>query len=150
MIYCLDTNIIISVMRKKSRVINTLKNKNIEDLCISDIVRAELYLGCLKSDHPNQERAKVDHIIDPVSWIPFGDDAAEHYASIRNELERTGSMIGPNDLLIAATSRSIGATMVTTNTKGLVVEDWLRAAEKNNHPNCLGLLFVFCVGIRLI
>lgn len=130
MIYCLDTNIIIAVMRKKPQVINALKNKNVEDLCVSDIVRAELYLGCLKSDRPNQERAKVDHIIDPIQWIPFSGDAAEHYASIRNELERTGSIIGPNDLLIAATARSIGATMVTANTRefrrvsGLVVEDW--------------------------
>ena len=131
MIYCLDTNVIISVMRKKSRVIEALKNKDIDDLCVSDIVRAELYLGCLKSDHPNRERAKVDHIIDPINWVPFGDDAAEHYASIRFELEKTGSVIGPNDLLIAGTARSIGATLVTSNTKefrrvpGLVVEDWL-------------------------
>ena len=131
MIYCLDTNVIISVMRKNVCVIDALKNKDIEDLRVSDIVRAELYLGCLKSDRPNQERAKVNHIIDPIAWVPFGDDAVEHYASIRNELEQTGSVIGPNDLLVAATARSIGATMVTANTSefcrvpGLVVEDWM-------------------------
>lgn len=131
MTYCLDTNVIISVMRRKPRVIEALRNKNVEDLRISDIVRAELYLGCLKSDHPHQERAKVDHVIDPIEWVPFSDDAVEHYASIRNELERIGSTIGPNDLLIAATARSIGATMVSANTAefrrvpGLVVEDWL-------------------------
>ena len=128
--YCLDTNVIISVMRKNSLVIDALKNRDVEELCVSDIVRAELYLGCLKSDHPNQERAKVDHIIDPIDWVPFGDDAVEHYASIRNELEKTGTVIGPNDLLIAATARAVGAIMVTANTgefrrvPGLVVEDW--------------------------
>lgn len=117
-------------MRKNSKVIDVLKAKQVSELRVSDIVRAELYLGCLKSRRPNQERAKVDHIINPLCWVPFGDDAVEHYASIRSELEKSGSIIGPNDLLIASTARSIGAVMVTANTgefrrvPGLVVEDW--------------------------
>ena len=131
MIYCLDTNVIISVMRKKSRVLAKLHGRDVTELRIPEVVRAELYLGCLKSNDPIGERNKVNHVIDPIDLVPFGGDAVEHYASIRHELEEKGSIIGPNDLMIAAIARSIGAVMVTSNTcefsrvPGLVVEDWL-------------------------
>jgi tRNA(fMet)-specific endonuclease VapC len=48
--------------------------------------------------------------------VPFEGDAVEHDALIRCELEKAGIPIGPNDLLIAATARSIGAVMVTSTT----------------------------------
>ena len=49
---------------------------------------------------------------------------------IRSELERRGSPIGQNDLLIAAHARALGATLVTKNVgefsriPDLKVEDW--------------------------
>jgi tRNA(fMet)-specific endonuclease VapC len=70
----------------------------------------------LKSKRPIDERSKVDHIINPIGLVPFEGDAVEHDALIRCELEKAGTPIGPNDLLIAATARSIGAVMVTSTT----------------------------------
>ncbi len=130
MIYCLDTNVIIAVMRNQAGVIRQMRSKDVASLKVPEVVRAELLLGCLKSSHSDRERAKVDHVIAPFEWIAFAQDAVEHYAMIRCELERSGSPIGPNDLLIAATARSLGAVMVTSNAEefsrvpGLVVEDW--------------------------
>lgn len=55
---------------------------------------------------------------------------AEEYGIIRSQLEREGRMIGPNDLMIAATARAHGATLVTNNVSefecvsGLDVESW--------------------------
>jgi tRNA(fMet)-specific endonuclease VapC len=115
MTYCLDTNVIIAMMRNESAVIARLKSKNLNSLKVPEVVRAELLLGCLKSAHPDRERAKVEHVIAPFEWLLFGNDAVEHYATIRYELERSGARIGPNDLLIAATARSYGAVMVTSN-----------------------------------
>jgi len=97
---------------------------------IPEVVRAELLFGCLKSQDPERERRKVDHVIAPFAWLPFAGAAVEHYADIRASLERVGQVIGPNDLLIAATARSAGAIPVTSNldefqrVPGLVVEDW--------------------------
>ncbi len=130
MTYCLDTNVIISVMRNQEGPIAKLRSAKAEDVKIPEVVRAELLLGCLKSNHPSEEKAKVEHVIAPFDWVPFEGDAVEHYASIREELERMGNIIGPNDLLIAATARALGATMVTANTQefsrvpNLAVEDW--------------------------
>ena len=53
-----------------------------------------------------------------------------HYGAIRHELEVAGSIIGPNDLKIAAICKSRGLILVTNNSRefmrvsGLQVEDW--------------------------
>jgi len=49
---------------------------------------------------------------------------------IRADLRKTGTMIGANDLFIAAHARSLGLTLVTNNTREfgrvsrLVIENW--------------------------
>lgn len=130
MTYCLDTNVVIALMQNRSQPIEKLKALDPASIKVPEVVRAELLLGCLKSKDPVKERGKVDLVIAPFACLPFGGDAVEHYASIRAELERLGRPIGPNDLLIAATARAIGAVMVTSNWEefarvpGLVVENW--------------------------
>jgi tRNA(fMet)-specific endonuclease VapC len=60
----------------------------------------------------------------------FDDAAAEIYGTIRARLERAGTTIGPNDLLIAAIALNQKATLVTHNTRefsrveDLLLEDW--------------------------
>ena len=66
----------------------------------------------------------------PPETIPFDQISAKHYADIRYDLEATGTPIGPNDLLIAATARARHLTLITHNTNefrrvtGLAIEDW--------------------------
>ena len=65
-----------------------------------------------------------------VEVLDFPDIASSHYAQIRAYLKARGTMIGANDLLIAAHARSLGLTLVTNNTRvfkrvrGLAVENW--------------------------
>jgi tRNA(fMet)-specific endonuclease VapC len=47
--------------------------------------------------------------------LPYGARAAQHYGSIRSELEKRGQPIGVNDLHIAAHARSEGLTLVSNN-----------------------------------
>src|SRR5690348_8916791 len=49
--------------------------------------------------------------------LSFDGEAAEHYGQIRAHLACAGLLIGPNDLLIAATALAKGLTLVTNNTK---------------------------------
>ncbi|MBO4395238.1 MAG: PIN domain-containing protein [Eubacterium sp.] len=62
--------------------------------------------------------------------VPFSHEAAVRYGVIRNELERAGKPIGPNDLLIAATVLAECGILVTHNVNefdridGLEIEDW--------------------------
>lgn len=65
-----------------------------------------------------------------VEVLDFPDIASSHYAQIRAHLKNLGTMIGANDLFIAAHVRSLGLTLVTHNTREfgrvprLAIEDW--------------------------
>jgi tRNA(fMet)-specific endonuclease VapC len=65
--------------------------------------------------------------------LDFPDEAAPHYAKIRADLKTRGTMIGANDLFIAAHARSLGLTLVTNNTDefkrvpNLMLENWTLA-----------------------
>ncbi len=62
--------------------------------------------------------------------LPFDDRAAEHFGEIRAALEKSGTPIGPLDLLIASIPRANNLTLVTHNTHefgrvaGLELNDW--------------------------
>lgn len=74
---------------------------------------------------------KVKKFLLPFEIISFDDQAAIEYSVIRANMERTGIVIGPNDLIIAATVLSRRGILVTNNEKefrripGLTVENWL-------------------------
>ena len=56
-------------------------------------------------------------------------EAADVYARVKLAAQRNGITLGDNDLWIASTAISIGATLVTRDNDfkgidGLVVEDW--------------------------
>lgn len=66
--------------------------------------------------------------------LPLGDDADVRYGRLRADLERRGTPIGANVMLIAAHALALGATLVTDNMRefervqGLAMVNWLRAA----------------------
>jgi len=76
---------------------------------------------------------EVTRFCDAFISLPFDDDAAAEYASLRFELALAGMPIGPNDLMIAAIALAKGLTLVTHNTAefrrvvGLKIEDWQQA-----------------------
>ena len=72
-------------------------------------------------------------MLDAVDVLPLETKADQHYEMIRSQLEKAGTVIGANDLLIVAHALSIDVVVVTDNTrefkrvKGLRVENWLRS-----------------------
>lgn len=62
--------------------------------------------------------------------IPFGDSVAVRHGIILSTLERSGNVIGPDDMEIAAITLADDAVLVTHNTgefsriNGLKIEDW--------------------------
>ena len=129
--YCLDTNTCIDAMKgAHPGLAAAFAAVTPDEIAVPAMVRAELLHGARRSREPRQTKAVVEAFLEPYAVIPFDRDAAEHYAAIRHELETKGTVIGPNDLIIAATARSRHLTLVTHNTKefgrvaGLAVEDW--------------------------
>ncbi len=130
--YMLDTNIIAYAKnRRPESVLRRLMACKPEDVCISSITLAELEFGTYNSSKPQQNRLALMTFLASIAIMPFDEDAAREYGWIRADLTRKGTLIGANDLLIAAHAKALGLTLVTNNTReferveGLSIENWV-------------------------
>ncbi|MGA2816444.1 MAG: type II toxin-antitoxin system VapC family toxin [Xanthobacteraceae bacterium] len=98
---------------------------------IPAIVLYELWYGIKKSVRPEENIVRLSTFLalDVTPW-PFDAEDAREAGEIRATLERSGTPIGPYDILIAAQARRRGALLVTANKRefarvpGLKTEDW--------------------------
>ena len=132
MIFMLDTNIIVYAKNNRPEsVLKKLMEYRPEDMCVSAVTLAELEYGASKSSRPEQNRLALLTFLSRIPVVPFDADAAREYGDIRADLTKKGTVIGANDLLIAAHARSLNLILVTNNTReferveGLRVENWV-------------------------
>ena len=104
--------------------------RNPSEICISSVVLSELVYGVQKSVQREQNLSKLEIFLSEIETIPFDDKTAFLAGQIRADLERAGTPIGGNDILIAATTLVNQGILVTNNThefsqiKELILEDW--------------------------
>lgn len=129
--YLLDTNIVSDLVRHPAGpAMQRIAQIGAEQVCISIVVACEARFGAAKSGSQRLAR-QLEMVLGQLESLPLETPVEEHYADIRNTLERAGTPIGPNDLLIASHARALGLTLVTDNVRefsrvqGLVVENWL-------------------------
>lgn len=97
---------------------------------LCSVVKAELLYGARNSDRVARVLKGLEAFFHALISLPFDDECAEEYGRIRADLERAGTPIGANDLMIAAIARRHSVTLVTNNVEefrrvvGLAVEDW--------------------------
>ncbi|AQQ71618.1 tRNA(fMet)-specific endonuclease VapC [Limihaloglobus sulfuriphilus] len=132
MIYMLDTNICIDMIRKpQSRALAHIQQYRPGDIAISAITLAELEFGVQKSSDPARNTLLLIKACSVLEILPFDNDAAAAYGIVRCQLESKGTPIGPFDTLIAAHAMSQELTLVTNNMKefnrikDLKVENWI-------------------------
>ena len=130
-LYMLDTYICSYVMKRSSpALLERLGQVPVADVCMSVVTKAELLYGVRVSPHGARDGEALRALLTYVEALDFPEKAAEDYADIRAELKSRGSLIGANDLLIAAHARSLGLTLITNNTSefsrvpGLDLENW--------------------------
>ncbi|MGA8274284.1 MAG: type II toxin-antitoxin system VapC family toxin [Candidatus Sulfotelmatobacter sp.] len=129
--YMLDTDTCSYIMKRSNdAVLKHLQKVPVSDVCISVITKSELLFGVEVSPRRQQDGAALNAFLGYVEVLDFPDIASLHYAQIRAALETPGTMIGANDLFIAAHARGLGLTLVTNNTREfarvpkLVIENW--------------------------
>ncbi|HMV48657.1 MAG TPA: type II toxin-antitoxin system VapC family toxin [Blastocatellia bacterium] len=129
--YLLDTNIWIIYLKAVETVVRQrLEQASPDEIATCSVVWAELLHGARKYADPLQREHRIELTLSPLANLPFDLAAARRYAYIRDYLERTGQVIGGNDLMIAAIALTHGLILVTRNTDefrrvpGLQVEDW--------------------------
>jgi tRNA(fMet)-specific endonuclease VapC len=119
---------VVDVLRGRHGVGARLAQESPEDVAIASMTLAELLYGARCAPDPAKSELAVHRFVEVVRVLPFGRAAARLHAVVRHALRH--KTIGPNDLMIAATSLAAGATMITGNLSefervpGLAVENW--------------------------
>jgi len=130
--YLLDTNIVSDLVRHpKGRVARRIRQVGQGNVCTSIIVVCESRFGVAKINSVRLSQ-QLEVILKALTVEPFEAPADTTYAALRSDLERKGTPISGNDMLIAAHAIALSATLVTANERefarinGLKCENWLR------------------------
>lgn len=131
MTFLLDTNVcVVYLNQPQSTVVAELHRHRPQDIAVCSVVKAELFYGAMKSQHPERTLEKQQRFLQAFQSLPFSDDAALLFGQLRAHLHRQGSPIGPYDLQIAAIALANDLTLVTHNSRefgridGLRLQDW--------------------------
>ena len=132
--YLLDTTVWIDLLRTNSSAIRrklTAHTKSTVGLSIITLCELQYGIELHATRHP-QLRARNEHLLSvmvaPFDVFPLDHRVVDPYSKVRAALAK--APIDPLDTLIAAQALSLGAILVTSNSKefqrvpSLVVEDW--------------------------
>jgi tRNA(fMet)-specific endonuclease VapC len=132
MAWLLDTNAWITYLKSAdSPIRQRLERLRPTEVVFCSVVKAELLHGAERYGNRERRLAILQALFAPYRSLPFDDAAAACYGRVRHQLERDGCVIGPNDLMIAATALANQVTLVTHNTSefdrvgGLPIDDWM-------------------------
>jgi tRNA(fMet)-specific endonuclease VapC len=130
--YLLDTNILSDLIRSPEGAVATkIRAVGAQSIRASIVTAAELRFGARKKGSRRLEQ-RVDELFDVVEVVPLSAPVDRVYGDIRAQLEKAGTPISGNDMLIAAQALMLGDIVVTNNERefrrvpGLKVENWLR------------------------
>lgn len=129
--YLLDTNLIIRLRRQRPpAAVARFAELQPGEAVMSAVVYGELCYGIAKGPSPATARVVLARLVEAIPVVPLPMSAGDAYGRIRAELEAKGTIIGANDLWIAAHALAAGLVLVTgngrefTRVEGLTVEDW--------------------------
>ena len=132
--FLLDTNIVSQLARfPQGAVAKRIAEVGESQVCTSIVVAAELRYGTVRKGSERLSR-RIEAVLSALEVLAFEAPADRHYAALRTDLERRGTPIGPNDMLIAAQALAADVTVVTASVDefrrvpGLRVENWLDGA----------------------
>lgn len=130
--WLLDTNILSDLVRNPSgRVAEHIRRAGEANIRTSIVVTAELRFGAAKKGS-DRLTAQLEAILRAIEILPLAAPADRIYGELRAKLEKLGTPIGGNDMLIAAQALAFDHVLVTDNERefarveSLRIENWLR------------------------
>ncbi len=130
--YLLDTNVLSALIRSpRGPVTEQIRRVGEARVYTSVIVEAELRYGAARKGSERLSR-QVEAVLGSIPIEPWREPFGRIYAELRLGLERAGTPIGANDLLIGAQALADGSVLVTDNTReferltDLTIENWVR------------------------
>ena len=129
--FVLDSSVIIALMNgREPELVNQFVGNQHDDYSVCSVIKAELMAGAAQSRHPEKAGARLRVFWQGMPSLPFDDLASEHFAEVATVLKKSGKPIGIKDLMIAATARAHGLSVITRNVRefqrvpNLKVEAW--------------------------
>lgn len=114
----LDTSVLIAAERERFNLAALFSAHEEEAFCIAAITASELLHGVEHAKPEPRKHARsrfVEWILAQVETIEFDIALARQHAGIWASLETAGKVMGPYDLLIAATAVHFGHPVATLN-----------------------------------
>ncbi len=132
--YLLDTDTCVYWLRGHSVLRDRLAEVGPEELAISIVSLSELRYGAAYSSQADQNQRAIDDFVSGLAVVGLTAEAARIFGDVKAALRRDGMLIEDLDLLIAATARAFGLTLVTNNLRhfsrvpDLAVQNWAETA----------------------
>ena len=127
----LDTNIVSHAVRQHPAVLHHMDRVPVESVCVSAITAGEIAFGLARQVRTHRLHVAMNEFLGRVDVLPWSQLVVDTYGPLRADLERSGRVLTPLDLLIAAHALAVGAVLVTNDQAmhrlpGIETEDWTR------------------------
>ena len=129
--YMLDTNIVSHIMQgRDSDLLARLSQVAIGQVVISSVTLAELEYGLHRKGHPVRLKNALFQLLLRMDVLPWDETVARCYGALCSKLETQGINLSDFDMMIAAHSQAVNATLVSRDkafariTEGLQIEVW--------------------------
>ncbi len=129
--YLLDTDICIYIAKRKpAAVLARLERLRPGDVGMSVVTYLELVYGAYKSRQAEANMTQIQQLSHLIPVQALDASAGAHYGKLRAGLEKSGSLIGAYELVIAAHALALQLILVTNNVRefrrvqGLRLENW--------------------------
>jgi tRNA(fMet)-specific endonuclease VapC len=116
----IDTSVVVGVERQGGSIDELLLRLHDDEVAISAITASELIMGILRAKPEGRRAARedfVEYVIGLIPTLPVDLPVARVHARVRAELTASGQLIGPHDLLIAATALAHDYELLTDNVR---------------------------------
>ncbi|MGH3860109.1 PIN domain-containing protein [Actinokineospora sp.] len=109
----LDTCVLVGAVRGR---VDLADLSDEDDMALPAVVVAE-YLAGVRDANPRSvlQRAFLDEVLALVPIVDYDQGVAEHHAALLAHVRDSGEPRGAHDLIIAATARASGRTLVSTD-----------------------------------
>ena len=113
--YLLDTGWVIRHLRGQKSYSDNIAALEPEGLAVSIITVAELYEGVSLAKDALRAAADLADLLTTLKVLPVDEDTCRMFGQISSTLRKKGHHPGDFDVMIAATARQHGLTVLTTD-----------------------------------
>ncbi len=119
MAFLIDADVIIQAERRTLDLEAWLRARPTEEIKLAAITVAELSRSVERATGDRRvKRQKYLHaVLSVFEVVPYTEKAAVEHARLWADVEAAGQRMSPHDLMLAATARESGATIITFNTR---------------------------------